>query len=254
MPIRASTTTRARQPQRVAGDEGFTLIELIIVIVVMGTIMSTLAAALVISLKATPTTEDRLDDARATRSLATWLSYDTTSAPPFLPEQPQGGMDLSSTANDCGGLGTNLLHLQWVESSFSSRTYVANYRFVVDGNSGEIVRYYCARTGTGAFVNVSLRSLTKGLDPLDPPVVSAVSTVETVTTTPGPPPVSTVKTTTTNTTASGATSVTIETIVPGTVDARPIAATVTFVLNGKSGEQVLVETSSRNPSSFFPSP
>jgi hypothetical protein len=38
------------------------------------------------------------------------------------------------------------------------------------------------------------------------------------------------------------------------VVAKAGAATVSFFLNGVSGEQVLVETSSRNPSSFFPSP
>lgn len=190
-------------------DQGFSLIELLIVIVVMGTIMSTLAAALVISLRVAPTTENRLDDARATRALATWLSYDTTSAPPFLPEQAQGGIDLDPAAGDCGGEGTSLLHLQWTESSFSSRTYVANYRFVVTGDSGEIIRYYCVQTGTDV-VTLSARSLTRGLDPLDPPSVTANQ------------------------------------------DPGPDVSSVSFVLNGKSGEQVLVETASRNPASFFP--
>ena len=232
-------------------DQGFTVVELLIVVVVMGTLVSTLAAALVLSLRTAPRAEDRLDDARSTRALATWLSYDTTSAPPFLPEQAQGGIDLTSAANDCGGAGTNLLHLQWTESSFTRRTYVANYRFL---DSGEIVRYYCSqKEGDAAFVSLSAQTLTRGLDPADPPTVSVRTVIETVTVDPGPP-TWTLTTTTTDATAAGLTTSTTSATGSTEVVAKAGAATVSFFLNGVSGEQVLVETSSRNPSSFFPSP
>ena len=231
-------------------DQGFTVIEVLIVIVVMGTLMSTLAAALVIALKTAPSTEARLDDARSTRGLATWLSYDTTSAPPFLPEEAQGGIDITPGANDCGGAGTNLLHLKWTENSFSQRTYVANYRFV---DSGEIVRYYCTQSGTDAPVALSARTLTRGLDPDDPPTVSVTTFIETVTVNPVTPPTWTVTTTTTDATATTATTNTASVVKNKEVLAKA-GATVSFLLNGVSGEEVLVDTSSRNPSSFFPSP
>ena len=231
-------------------DQGFTVIEVLIVIVVMGTLMSTLAAAIVISLRTAPNTEARLDDARSTRALATWLSYDTTSAPPFLPEQAQGGIDLASTANDCGGAGANLLHLQWTERSFTPRTYVANYRFVED----EIIRYYCAQSEGDDFVTLSARRLTRGLDPADPPTVTVTTIIETVTVNAGPPPAWTVTTPTTDATATTTATSTTAVVGPDEVVARPGEATVRFLLNGASGEQVLVDTSSRNPSSFFPSP
>ena len=228
-------------------DQGFTVIEVLIVIVVMGTLMSTLAAAIVISLRTAPNTEARLDDARSTRALATWLSYDTTSAPPFLPEQAQGGIDITPRANDCGGAGTNLLHLKWTENSFSQRTYVANYRFV---ESGEIVRYYCTQSGADVPVALSARTLTRGLDPLDPPTVSVTTFFETVTVT---PPTWTVTTTTTDATATTTSTNTASVVKDKEVLAKA-GATVSFLLNGVSGEEVLVDTSSRNPSSFFPSP
>lgn len=195
-------------------DPGFTLVELLIAVAVLGILMSTISAAIVVTLRTTPDTERRLDDARSTRSLATWLSHDTTSAPPFLPEREQGGVDVSTAPsadnNDCGGAGTNLLHLQWTEDSFLHRTYVANYRFVVDSGDGEIIRYSCSKPESAAFGDASSLRMVEGIDP------SAVPTV-----TPHLDPAGDVE-------------------------------SVTFELDGQSGERVFVETSSRNPADFFP--
>ena len=194
-------------------DRGFNLVEMVIATSLVGLLMTVLAAAIVVSLRTTPSTENRLDDARSTRALATWLSHDTTSAPRFLPEQAQGGLNLSTTDtgdnNDCGGEGTNLLHLQWTETSFQTTTHVANYRFVSDGTNGEIRRYSCSAVGAGAFTAPSVRYLTSRLDPAQTPTVVAS---------------------------------------PASGD----VTTVTFQLTGKTGEKAAVETGSRNPADFFP--
>jgi len=200
-------------------DGGFTLIELVVAVSLVGLLTTVLAGAIVVSLRTTPDTENRFDDARSTRALATWLSHDTTSAPRFRPlQEDQGGIDISTdddAPDVCGtGAGENLLHLQWTETSFQKRTYVANYRFVVDDDEGEIHRYSCSaeHSGgkTGAFSAPNRRFLTSRLDPDQVPVVLA--------------PVS-----------SGE------------------VASITFQLAGKSGETVAIETGSRNPADFFPS-
>lgn len=196
-------------------DGGFTLIETVLVIVVTGILMAAVSMSIVVAIKAAPSTEQRLDDARATRGLATWLSHDTTSTPPFLPEQAQGGINITTSPtadnNDCGGNGSNLLHLQWTEQATVDRTFVANYRFVVDGGEGRIVRYSCWRQSlSGPFGNFFQLNITSGLSTATPPVV--------------------------------------------TVD-QPVGSdvlSVSFQLTGQSGEQVLVETGSRNPADFFP--
>ena len=153
-------------------ERGFTLIEVLVVISIFGTIMSALTLAFVAIVRTTPGTETRIDDARSTRGLATWLSHDTTSAPPYLPEQAAGGIDLSAGANDCGvAVGDNVLHLTWLEDGFSTKTYVANYRYVVDGDQARVVRYTC--TGNGAvFSAPSSVNLTSGLAPSTPPVIT----------------------------------------------------------------------------------
>jgi prepilin-type N-terminal cleavage/methylation domain-containing protein len=206
------TSDHADQPAT-RSDGGFTLVELVVAISLVGLVTTVLAAAIVVSLRTTPDTENRLDDARATRALATWLSHDTTSAPRFRLPRDQGGIDLStgSTPDPCGtGVGENLVHLQWTETSFVTTTHVANYRFVVNGDEGQIRRYSCSKVGDGSFSGASSRLLTSKLDPAQPPIVVPD---------------------------------------PATGD----VSTLTFQLAGKSGETVAIETGSRNPAEFFPS-
>jgi prepilin-type N-terminal cleavage/methylation domain-containing protein len=195
-----------------SSDRGFTLIELLIVTVLLGIIMSVLATAIVVSLKTLPATEQRVDDARSTRGLATWLSHDTTSAPRFTTANTQGGLDFTAGADDCA-VGTadnlNLLHLKWAEQTSIHQTFVANYRFVTNSGVGTIVRYSCSKTGSGAYSAATGLNLTSNLDPAVPPTLT--------------------------TTTSG-TDVT----------------SITLILTGESGEVVSVETGTRNPADFFP--
>ena len=159
-----------------SSDRGFTLIELLIVTVLLGIIMSVLATAVVVSLKTLPATEQRVDDARSTRGLATWLSHDTTSAPRFNPATAQGGLDFSIGANDClVGTGDNLLQLKWVEQTSIHQTFVANYRFVTNSGAGTIVRYSCSKTGTGAYSAATSLNLTSNLDPAVPPMLTTTT-------------------------------------------------------------------------------
>lgn len=169
-----------------APRDGFTLVELLLSMVVLGVIVSSIALAFGVIVRTTPNTEVRIDDARSTRGLATWLAQDTTSTPRFEPEQTQGGFDLSSSRNDCGGSGSNVLHLSWVEDGLFHRSYVANYRFVIDGDDARVVRYTCWRTGTsGAFGSTESINLTSGLAPSEPPIITlnrdGVGDVESVT-------------------------------------------------------------------------
>lgn len=164
---------RRRRTAPAHAASGFTLIEILIVTTVLGVIVTSIAVAFSIFVRVAPNTEVRIDDARSTRGLATWLAHDTTSTPRFEPEQAQGGFDLSPSRNDCGGLGGNILHLTWVEDGLVERTFVANYRFVPDGGSSTVVRYTCRRNGTsGPFGSVRTINLTSGLDTSQPPVVT----------------------------------------------------------------------------------
>ena len=210
--IHETSLSETENEDVVVSDRGFTLIELLIVTVLLGVIMSVLAAAIIVSLKTLPATEQRVDDARSTRGLATWLSHDTTSAPRFNPETAQGGLDFTAGADACsvGGVNGSLLQLKWVEQTSIHQTFVTNYRFVVNGGVGTVVRYSCSKTGSGAYGAATSLNLTSNLDPTTKPTV-------------------------TRTPATG-----------------PEVTSITFVLTGESGEVVSVETGSRNPADFFP--
>lgn len=167
----ASVAARsAPTPSGTHRDRGFTLIEVIIVLVILGIVMSSLSLALSVALRTNPDNQSRVDDARATRSLATWLSYDVSSTPPFVGERAQGGI-LTGAANDCGGPGSNLLHLKWVEAKPTAVTYVASYRFVQVDGIGEIVRVSCKSLGTGPYESTSTQNLTSGLKASAAPTV-----------------------------------------------------------------------------------
>ncbi|MFP5488718.1 MAG: type II secretion system protein [Acidimicrobiia bacterium] len=137
-------------------DGGFTLVEALIVVTVLGLIVTTLAGAFMVIVRTTPSAEIRVDDARSTRGLATWLSHDTTSTPPYDTYHPQGWIDVSPTRNDCVADGENILHLTWVENSVSAvTTFHVSYRYVVSGGTGSVVRYACSSAGDSRSLNLT---------------------------------------------------------------------------------------------------
>lgn len=185
-------------------DGGFTLIELLIVVTIMGVLMSVLSAAFLVIVKSSPSTEVRIDDARSTRGLATWLSHDTTSTPPYQSLNDKGWIDTNPGAGNCGGSGDNIVEFSWQEVGFTNETFYANYRYVPDGGDASVVRYSCSSIRPTSSLN-----LTSGLDPADAPEA-----------------------------------------VPIVSDGDVIA--VNFVLHSSAGEDVIVQTGSRNPVEFYP--
>lgn len=136
----------SRVPNR---DEGMTLVEIVIVTALLGLVASVIAAAVVTVLKVTPEATFRVDDARSTRGLQTWLVRDIASTPPNLISlaEPEGyvfaGTDPSTVgAVLCGGTpATMILHLAWSEET---DLYFTTYH--IDGD--RIVRSKCG-TETG---------------------------------------------------------------------------------------------------------
>lgn len=210
--------------ERQTDDRGFTLLEILIVVTIIGLVVTAIATTFIVIVRVTPDTDVRIDDARSTRGMATFLSHDTTSAPPYQNEmdgagvpQTEGGVIVdTSLANpdndDCGVGGAdnrNSLHLQWRENATTDRTFVANYRWVVQNGEGSVRRYTCSKVGAGAFGAPTSVRLVSGLSPTVPPIVNLL------------------------------------------IDASGEAYSVEFILTAPSGAQVTVETGSRNPVEFY---
>ena len=125
-------------------DGGFTLVEMLIVVMMTGVVAVVIAATVIVSFRTFPDVEDRADTAITLQGLTTWLPPDVDSANP-------GQFDtLESAASGCTGgadPGVNLLRLNWEETAFGKTTsYVANYRFVVSGLNYRIKRVSCSGT------------------------------------------------------------------------------------------------------------
>ena len=118
-------------------DQGMTLIELLISIVVLGTIITVIASAVIVTIRQQPETEARLDVARWEQSLALWLPTDLASATTVSADE---------TATPCGSgacvYGSNALQLSWNDGTGET---IVSYRYgpSSDGESYELHRVVC---------------------------------------------------------------------------------------------------------------
>lgn len=144
-------------------DRGFTLVETIIVIGMIGLISSVLAAVFTVFIRTQPNSENRADTSRTSLGLTTYLPEDVNSTPPTGFSRPSVRDDLNpSTDTDAAGQGTgcaenttsgySLLRLTWSELSDS---YVANYRLIEGASGSRIVRYSCKNAGPETAVNLT---------------------------------------------------------------------------------------------------
>lgn len=126
-------------------DSGFTLVELLITIVLVGIIAPLLVSVMAVSLRSLPRAEERTDDARTLQGVVTWLPQDVDSTPP-------DGFDLTpATASGCTtSPGVSLLRMEWTEYTGSNVVrFVANYRLAPVNGVQRIVRISCSGTGAG---------------------------------------------------------------------------------------------------------
>ncbi|HST82103.1 MAG TPA: prepilin-type N-terminal cleavage/methylation domain-containing protein [Kineosporiaceae bacterium] len=130
------------------GENGFTLVELVISITILGILMPALAAAMFAALSTNRSTDVRLSESRDTRELAAYLPDDAAGATSFATGQ---------TAR-CG-TGTALVEFRGLrfDSTQASQTTVISYRLTAetaaDGQPTRVLhRFSClAATSSPAY-------------------------------------------------------------------------------------------------------
>ena len=196
-------------------DGGFTLVELTLTLVISGVLIPALATAISASIRTTPSNENRIDDAGSTRSLSTFLSHDTMSTPPFSPEQAEGGFNVA-TAPEADNNDCGAAGTNIVHMQWTE-TIVDTRRYVANYR-------FEIEDGAGRVVRVTCSA-----DDGDPYTLDSRIPV---------------------TPKLAAWAVPVASL---SFDPTGNVAVVAFTLTGQTGESVLVETTSRNPSEFFPS-
>ena len=120
-------------------DGGFTLLETVIVVIIIGIIVPVLAFSFSVVVRTTPSAEDRADDARSLLNLTTHLAQDVSSTREdgfFIAPTPSPGGCASLPAGSI-----NLLELHWSEGA---ERYVVNYRWLnTEPGKGQIHRFSC---------------------------------------------------------------------------------------------------------------
>jgi prepilin-type N-terminal cleavage/methylation domain-containing protein len=139
---RAARLRAAREQQH-----GFTLVELMVAMTIMGIILVPMAAGVFVGLRTSDETANRLAGSNDAQLISTWL-------PPDLHSAGNGSNDVVATPTvntECSGVN-NALRLKWQATETAggaATTYVAAYA-ISQASTGEyrLLRYSCVNGGS----------------------------------------------------------------------------------------------------------
>ncbi len=132
----AETLEETAKTSAAERDRGMTLIELLVSMMVLGTIITVLAASLVVVWRQQPETQARTDVARWEQALALWMPDDLSSASDVTAEPTD-----TCPSADCA-FGSNALWLSWNDGSGET---IVSYRYgpAPDGETYMLKRVAC---------------------------------------------------------------------------------------------------------------
>ena len=136
-----------KQQPRGKGDDGFTLPEVLITVVMLGVMMTAITGALIVTIGPDQQAADRLVASHDGQLLALHLPQDLQSA--TLADTAPG----ANLPPACTGLvtGTNVLRLEWSQSVPPPlRTCAISYRLADEDGERRLIRFACDdEEGTG---------------------------------------------------------------------------------------------------------
>lgn len=148
---------------RAPDERGFTLVELLVAISILGVVMGAVSAAIIVGLKTTDGTITRLSESHDTQISTAYISGDAQSAQ---------GVTQNVAGDSCSGTGaTALVRFTWADSvdTTTDVAKTAAYVVVATGAGRELHRRYCEGSSLTSDV-----VLTHNLHPSTDPAVVCV--------------------------------------------------------------------------------
>jgi len=139
-------------------DDGFTLVEVIIVVVLLGLVSLVIGFAITTVLRVTPTAESQVSTARSVQGLTVWFPADVASAVASGSNITTAPSSLTCVGSETGP-GSNLIEITWTVSDPSPSTFVAAYRLEPGVGGDAVHRYACSDTA-GPFTDTTFQTLT----------------------------------------------------------------------------------------------
>lgn len=145
-------------------SDGFTLVEVLVSMSVMGLIATVISSVVIVAVKNNPAVQLRTDSALTLQGITTWLPQDVDSTP------PTGFNTVPTQASGCtSSPGVNVLHMQWSENISGTVTqFIANYRYVASASQNIIKRVTCSGTGSVPLGNTIVQRVTGPLAAMPP--------------------------------------------------------------------------------------
>jgi prepilin-type N-terminal cleavage/methylation domain-containing protein len=148
-------------------EAGFTLVELLVCVMILGVIIFPLSAALY----------ESLGPANGSTTTRFVESHDAQLVSVFLPEDVKSSTSVTNGGTGCSPAGTNVLTLSWAELLPATgpvpATFTAAYQIQKQGADWRLYRYYCNGTPptvvASQVVADNLQGPSAGVVTLNPP-------------------------------------------------------------------------------------
>jgi prepilin-type N-terminal cleavage/methylation domain-containing protein len=139
--------TRRRTPVRSRDEAGFSLTELIIVVVLLGMVMGALSASFLVSMNGNSSATQRVKESNDAQTIAAFLVRDAQAAggsdPATGSADPTLGVSLGDNGG-CTGTGTLVVRFKWLDRVTATTTHTRVASYYYDAANHQLTRQTCS--------------------------------------------------------------------------------------------------------------